>query len=77
MEEVGYQARYLVLDDALLSRDDLSLIEKLVLAYHWQVEAYEKNSDSAALYLGITNTEANVAYRHLEEMGELEDNDGE
>lgn len=71
--EVGQRARLVVLDDDILSLNELTIIEKLVLAYEDQIAPYALSSDSCAIFYDIAESDVKRAMKHLEELGLLED----
>lgn len=71
--ELGYGVRSIVLDIELLHCPELTLTEKVVLAYIDQVLPFEEYGDRCAEYLDLSTNEVNRARKHLLEMGLIEE----
>ncbi len=63
--------KYMVIDRDLLGIKELTLLEKLVLAYSQQVEPYEEGYQSCAIFLDIAESDVLRAKAHLCDLGYL------
>lgn len=68
---IGTGMKYMVIDKELLSIKELTLLEKLVLAYCEQVEPYEDQGDSCAIFLDVAESDVFRAKAHLCDLGYL------
>lgn len=68
---VGTGMNYLVIDKEILGIKELTLLEKLVLAYTNQVEPYEGNGESCAIFLDVAESDVFRAKAHLSDLGLL------
>lgn len=67
--KVGLRLKNLVLTEELMSNHELTLVEKLVLAYCQQVEPFAAHYDSCELFLDISHGDVYRAKKHLINMG--------
>ena len=78
MEPAGSVMSYIILDRDILDIGDLTLTEKVVLAYLYASEECEertRTTDFCAYYLDLSENEVKRAIKHIKELGLLEEED--
>lgn len=68
-DDAGKGLRSMVIDRDLLALKELTLLEKMVLAYCEQVEPYEPQGSSCAIFLDISDGDVFRAKAHLYDLG--------
>lgn len=78
MEPAGSSPSFVVLDRDILENEDLSLTEKVVLAYLYAADECEpqaQTADFCARFLDLSESETKRAIRHIESLGLLDEED--
>lgn len=76
MEAAGSVMSYIVLDRDILELKDLTLTEKVVLAYMYASEECEgktQSPDFCAYYLDLSENEVKRAMKHIKELNLFEE----
>ena len=76
MKPAGSSPSFIVLDRDILENEDLSLEEKIILAYLYAAEECEPQAQTAdfiARYLDISESTVRKAIRHINLLGLLEE----